>query len=56
MKEIIKELSLKAEFIFVTGISFGYFILGSVIYFFGPYQAQVTGGHLWLAIIYIKVP
>ena len=52
MKEIIKELSLKAEFIFVTGISFGYFILGSVIYFFAPYQAKVTGNHLWFLVFY----
>lgn len=52
MKDIIKALSLKVEFIFVTGIAFGYFILGSICYIFSPYPAQITGDHLWFLVIY----
>jgi membrane protease YdiL (CAAX protease family) len=52
MKDIIKALPLKAEFIFVTGIAFGYFILCSISAVFSPYPAQITGNRLWFLVIY----
>jgi hypothetical protein len=56
MKDIVKSLSLKIEFVFVTGLSFGYFILGSIAYYITPLNsAPITQSHISSFIIYEAV-
>jgi membrane protease YdiL (CAAX protease family) len=53
MKDTIKTLSTKIEFIFVTGLSFGYFMLSSIAYFITPpSSAPITQNHISSLIIY----
>lgn len=53
MKDMIKSLSLKAEFALVIGISFGYFILGSLVYVLSPRSsAPITQRHMVSLIFY----